>query len=471
MEGLRIEAQRLIREGILNFARHPLPDHSDVFTVLEFLQPDHPPRQQSLTSRQLRENAYTIWNPSFEQFRPPAEPMLRLVTFEFATDFSNMGRQFIYARRGVFMDIFQCFHLDEYILYMVGHDLEGFYILDDVPGREPCFCIDTVAYKLIWTHDEAIHTTNALLLSRKTKNSLQASSEFRQTLLDHRRLVSSPYLLAFVSAARSLTFINSTLTKEGINTRNMERETGWKSWRHEDGYKPNDDADPNTLMEWSWLMHSALANLHNAALHLHRTEATFELIKKLIGSYGNGQKGRRAQASNIEILRAVKVLQTQCTFGAKRIEHLEEQCRLQVSAIASTIARNDAQAALDDSTSMKVVAIMTMAFLPATFFAALFALPSLDWSQSNVIQEKFWVYWAFVVPSTLAIFAMWLPFTPRLVKWRKRKVVPWIQQQQQRAVREEADQAAEVVSVRRRESRRRSVSVAPMSSGHKHEYV
>ncbi|ROV90057.1 hypothetical protein VSDG_08372 [Cytospora chrysosperma] len=338
MDGLRIEAQRLVLEGVLRFARHPSPDRRDIFPVLEFHHPDDPPRQQNLTSRQLGENAHGIWNPSSEHFMPPAGPILRLVTFEFATDFVNRGRQFIYARREVFLDLFRCFRLDEYLLYMVGHDIEGFYVLDDVPGREPCFCVDTVAYKLIWTHDEAINTINALHLTRKTTASLQASSEFRQTLFDHRRLLSSPYLLSFAAAARSLTFINSTLTKEGINTRSMERETGWKNWYQKDGYQPNDDASPNTLMEWSWLTNATLTNLHAAALHLHRTDATLAAIEGLIGSYEDRKRGRRAEAthrSNAEMLVAVKVLRTQCTFGEKRIEHLEGQCRFQVSAVST----------------------------------------------------------------------------------------------------------------------------------------
>lgn len=57
---------------------------------------------------------------------------------------------------------------------------------------------------------------------------------------------------------------------------------------------------------------------------------------------------------------------------------------------------------------MKTVAIMTMAFLPATFFAALFAVPSLRWDQNVVMQENFWVYWAFTLPSTAAVFLIWI---------------------------------------------------------------
>jgi len=60
------------------------------------------------------------------------------------------------------------------------------------------------------------------------------------------------------------------------------------------------------------------------------------------------------------------------------------------------MARGDAQtnivlakAAREDSYSMKTIAVMTMAFLPATYLAALFALPLLQWDSSPVIADKF----------------------------------------------------------------------------------
>jgi hypothetical protein len=67
-----------------------------------------------------------------------------------------------------------------------------------------------------------------------------------------------------------------------------------------------------------------------------------------------------------------------------------------------------AEAAQRDSSSMKTVAIMTMIFLPGTFFAALFAVPSLDWQTERVVQGKFWVYWAFTLPTTVLVFVIWL---------------------------------------------------------------
>jgi ABC-type uncharacterized transport system YnjBCD permease subunit len=57
---------------------------------------------------------------------------------------------------------------------------------------------------------------------------------------------------------------------------------------------------------------------------------------------------------------------------------------------------------------MKTIAVMTMAFLPATFFAALFALPSLQWDDhTQIIQDKFWIYWAFTLPATVLVFGVW----------------------------------------------------------------
>lgn len=67
-----------------------------------------------------------------------------------------------------------------------------------------------------------------------------------------------------------------------------------------------------------------------------------------------------------------------------------------------------AKSAKKDSASMRAIAIMTMVFLPGTFFAALFAVPSLQWDASPVIGSNFWVYWAFSIPSTLIVFVVWV---------------------------------------------------------------
>jgi Mg2+ and Co2+ transporter CorA len=67
-----------------------------------------------------------------------------------------------------------------------------------------------------------------------------------------------------------------------------------------------------------------------------------------------------------------------------------------------------AREAKDDSGAMKTISIMTMLFLPATYFAALFSMPTLQWGDaSSVIRERFWIYWAFTIPTTCCVFLVW----------------------------------------------------------------
>lgn len=70
-------------------------------------------------------------------------------------------------------------------------------------------------------------------------------------------------------------------------------------------------------------------------------------------------------------------------------------------------SRSIALASRYDSSAMKAIAFVTMAFLPATFFAALFAMPLFKWEESLVVQSRFWVYLAFVLPTTATIPVIW----------------------------------------------------------------
>jgi hypothetical protein len=55
---------------------------------------------------------------------------------------------------------------------------------------------------------------------------------------------------------------------------------------------------------------------------------------------------------------------------------------------------------------MKTIAIMTMAFLPATFFAAFFSMPSRN-------ADAHWIYWVCAMPATAMVFVLWLGLSER----------------------------------------------------------
>ncbi|KAI1076455.1 hypothetical protein F5B20DRAFT_594138 [Whalleya microplaca] len=74
------------------------------------------------------------------------------------------------------------------------------------------------------------------------------------------------------------------------------------------------------------------------------------------------------------------------------------------TAISVEIGR----AAQADSSAMKTIAFFTMAFLPATFLSSIFSTSFFNYSADiwNV-SDQFWIYWAFVIPTTLVAFASW----------------------------------------------------------------
>ncbi|KAK8103145.1 hypothetical protein PG984_016291 [Apiospora sp. TS-2023a] len=90
----------------------------------------------------------------------------------------------------------------------------------------------------------------------------------------------------------------------------------------------------------------------------------------------------------------------------------QKRAKAQANVISGLIAREDtrighvlADRARRDGSTMKVIALMTMAFLPATFFAALWSIPVLE--DPGLTKDNFWVYWAFTVPTTIVIFFVW----------------------------------------------------------------
>lgn len=98
------------------------------------------------------------------------------------------------------------------------------------------------------------------------------------------------------------------------------------------------------------------------------------------------------------------------------------------NVLMARISRTDASTNHREASSMRVIAVMTMAFLPATFFATLFALPAFRWEAVDgydppgrggggeggggerggggygVVQQSFWIWVAFSVPMTAVVF-------------------------------------------------------------------
>ncbi|KAK5657235.1 hypothetical protein OQA88_3294 [Cercophora sp. LCS_1] len=123
--------------------------------------------------------------------------------------------------------------------------------------------------------------------------------------------------------------------------------------------------------------------LRQAADHVHRSDVAANVTSDV--------------AEVMDVAAAVHLLEQQMTAWEGQVGHLRERAKNQLTILFNLMTRYDvassiaiAKLAKKDSTSMKAITTMTMVFLPGTFFAALFAIPSLQWDASPVIQSNFW---------------------------------------------------------------------------------
>ncbi|KAJ4387558.1 hypothetical protein N0V93_008153 [Gnomoniopsis smithogilvyi] len=122
--------------------------------------------------------------------------------------------------------------------------------------------------------------------------------------------------------------------------------------------------------------------------HINRT------IKDTIKTFNRGAAGFEAGVDSI-------------------ISNLEVQLSI-LSFVAAQIDSNrsaemSAKAGLD-SIAMKTLALVTAVFLPATFIATLFSLDMFDWqasSDSAVVSQNFWIFWAVSIPLSIFILGVW----------------------------------------------------------------
>jgi Mg2+ and Co2+ transporter CorA len=67
------------------------------------------------------------------------------------------------------------------------------------------------------------------------------------------------------------------------------------------------------------------------------------------------------------------------------------------------------RAAQIDSSAMKTISFVTLAFLPPTFISSIFSMSFFQCGEDNGwgMSNKFWLYWVFAIPTTIATVVIW----------------------------------------------------------------
>ncbi|KAF3056518.1 hypothetical protein GL218_06493 [Daldinia childiae] len=329
------------------------------------------------------------------------------------------------------VEVFDYLRLDSALLAYLISSRSGWYCVAS-DGRYN-FMIKDYLYMLAWTFDPTTLETRAMLAARsdyKKRSSLKnKDGDFHLPGLRAAHLY-HPLSLACLCLTDFVFYFDKLIVDEGYTIGYIEEDTGHGLWVKEN--TQTQDFNLEKLMAAS----RNIAKIIGLFANLFKSvEVTHTLIESLQDEktwkewYGRDDE---ESLKNFEYCvtsfnSAVGLLKLRIKTIKQSGRVFDERAKAQSNVIATLIRRQDAitshqlgeaskklaEATKKDSSDMKVIAIMTMAFLPATFFAALFDLPTLAWDQPQVITNNFWVYWAFTLPTTLLIFALWYVLNER----------------------------------------------------------
>ncbi|KAI8962110.1 glycoside hydrolase family 31 protein [Daldinia sp. FL1419] len=367
---------------------------------------------------------------------PPAAS-LKLIVIDSRLESWSTPFPSLWVTKDIFLGLVDAMHMNPAALWLLRSEYDGFHYFPSSPmaydkgqGGESAtvdidtYYIGTSSFVLVWTFNQRSLQTHALWILRQ-QHSFSSSAPaawFVHVLRRHQEHLRSPFLLAYVTALSVCCMFDGEISYRAHMVRLTERETGYS--RHSSGIEERLGMESITVY---------IKDVGEVLNHIANNERHFRLIDVVLdfvldsallpnagyGTLVNDENTRR-------LITAIPLLRRRMHASQEYLKYLKERAERLSTVLFALLTHEDsatnadladasrriAEAARRDSSSMRTVAIMTMAFLPATFFAALFALPSLDWhasSAAGVVENPgFWVYWAFTLPSTAVVFGLWV---------------------------------------------------------------
>lgn len=258
------------------------------------------------------------------------------------------------------------------------------------------YFINTVAYSLIWSHD-TVDTSTKVTVIPKFSDCLRDRdaifAHFVTSRKQHMDLIDHPQFISFICGVELVLWLDEYTRREHPTIRDIETRTGHGNW------KTPGKAQLGTeeLAELSKQTGAILSRLVSVARHIYIAKSFFEDI-----TLPPQSAAELRPSSEIKISEASVLLRCQLNSAELYTSYHQERVRIQQSVISPSssptfrsipnqakifnlLSREDtntntaiAIATKKDGSAMKTIAVMTMAFLPATFFAALFVIPLLQ---------------------------------------------------------------------------------------------
>ncbi|KAK0648527.1 hypothetical protein B0T16DRAFT_444548 [Cercophora newfieldiana] len=437
MEGLR-ELAGNCSEFSLEFEDYP----DDNFPAVSIESASDSPRFRRCTLQQHELGA-------FFQDDATRNYSLRLI----CVGINTRGKTRLHVDGRAFREALQGMNLDPWIEHFIRTQEPGFHH-SGFPSTD-----DTASYSLKFRQLMAVWTCRRGPTGNFSSKCIILDTGMSPSSLLGDRIGLEKYLRVFQSEANSALYLPFVLATSSLRwmegrlerilhvIRDVEERTGHGSWGR-GRFEEERDSIP-TLTATLGAQLNVVAVL---PLHLRTVESTFCYVERLVGTLSE-TKDEHLRPSEASMTEALRILKHECSVVIERCAVLETRVRSQTSVLFTFLTHEDskinievanasralAEATRQDSSSMKTIAVLTMAFLPATFLAALFSIPSLGWDQP----DKFVIYWACVIPITVLTFALWALLT------KKRAIFDLVRLVRGRKELEHKGMALEELSIRR----------------------
>lgn len=316
-----------------------------------------------------------------------------------------------------FIRLYNAYNVDPYLLSYISENWYGFHQPSSPYNGAYAFFVGTVLYTLVFSFNPETMKSSAILLPRASNGfgtGPRATKELIDILQQYLDQAHSPVTLLLAVRIHLEQWLDRTLYVQLNAIRAAETISGYGPY----GGSPR-RVNIDSLVSMSSQVGSLQVTLANTARHQAIAASLDTYLGSCLGltrpTYGvtDPEHWRKSHAGFDEVLNA---LQQQLAGGITTTKYLQERTQSQSDVAFALMTHEDAVISIDQNSSMKAIAIVTMAFLPGTFFATLFAVPSLQWSQSPVIQGNFWVYWVFTLPFTVLVLLLWYGLTS---DWRR----------------------------------------------------
>lgn len=111
-----------------------------------------------------------------------------------------------------------------------------------------------------------------------------------------------------------------------------------------------------------------------------------------------------------------------------RLSSLDKRIQNIIGLSFNLVTQSDSRVMKADSRAMKVIAVLTLVFLPATGVASIFSMPffNVDFdgsSQALQAARSFWIFWVVVLPLTALVVAGWFWWYRSAKRQRRREML------------------------------------------------